>query len=93
MPAQNVAVKAVVTPVSIGGASLAGRRFGHHVGGWLVALPMTSGPVAFFLGAAAFAAATIVLSFLDWPAWQTFPLVLGSLLLGYVATSTQGGGR
>lgn len=130
MSAQNVAVKAVVTPVLIGGASLAGRRFGHHVSGWLVALPMTSGPVAFFLatdhgvsfaagaavgmlaatlsqvsfalayrsasrrgamraflsGAAAFAAATIVLSFLDWPAWQTFLLVLGSLLLGYAAT-------
>ena len=49
MPAQNVALKAVLTPVLIGGASLAGRRFGHHVGGWLVALPMTSGPVAFFL--------------------------------------------
>jgi len=49
VPAQNVAVKAVVTPVLIGGASLAGRRFGHHVCGWLVALPMTSGPVAFFL--------------------------------------------
>jgi hypothetical protein len=49
MPAQNVALKAVVTPVLIGGASLAGRRFGHHVGGWLVGLPLTSGPVAFFL--------------------------------------------
>jgi hypothetical protein len=49
VPAQNLAVKAVVTPVLIGGASLAGRRFGHHVGGWLVALPLTSGPVAFFL--------------------------------------------
>jgi uncharacterized membrane protein (GlpM family) len=49
VPAQNLAVKVVVTPVLIGGASLAGRRFGHHVGGWLVALPMTSGPVAFFL--------------------------------------------
>ena len=49
MPAQNVAMKAVVTPILIGGASLAGRRYGHHVGGWLVALPLTSGPVAFFL--------------------------------------------
>jgi hypothetical protein len=47
--AQNLAVKAVVAPVLIGGASLAGRRFGHQVGGWLVGLPMTSGPVAFFL--------------------------------------------
>jgi hypothetical protein len=49
VPAQNLAVKAVVTPVLIGGASLADRRFGHHVGGWLVGLPLTSGPVAFFL--------------------------------------------
>lgn len=46
---QNVAVKIVVTPLLIGAASLAGRRWGHHVGGWLVALPLTSGPVAFFL--------------------------------------------
>jgi hypothetical protein len=63
VPAQNLAVKAVVTPVLIGGASLAGRRFGHHVGGWLVALPLTSGPVAFFLAAdqgASFAAGAAV---------------------------------
>jgi hypothetical protein len=46
---QNVAVKVVVTPLLIGGASLAGRRWGHHLGGWLVALPLTSGPVAFLL--------------------------------------------
>lgn len=42
-------VKTVVTPVLIGGASLAGRRWGHQVGGWLVGLPLTSCPVAFFL--------------------------------------------
>jgi len=47
--AANLAVKVVVTPLLIGGASLAGQRFGHHVGGWLVGLPLTSGPVAFFL--------------------------------------------
>jgi hypothetical protein len=46
---QNVAVKVAVTPLLIGGASLAGRRWGHRVGGWLVGLPLTSGPVAFFL--------------------------------------------
>lgn len=46
---QHVAVKVVVTPLLIGAASLAGRRWGHHIGGWLVALPLTSGPVAFFL--------------------------------------------
>jgi hypothetical protein len=36
---QNVAVKLVVTPLLIGGASLAGRRWGDQLGGWLVALP------------------------------------------------------
>jgi hypothetical protein len=129
--AQNVAVKAVVTPLLIGGASLAGRRFGHHVGGWLVGLPLTSGPVAFFLatdqgssfaagaavgmlaatssqvafalayrsvalrgrarawlaGCAAFAAATVTLSFLRWPALATFALVLATLLLAYAVTA------
>lgn len=129
MPAQNLAVKAVVTPVLIGGASLAGRRFGHHVGGWLVALPLTSGPVAFFLatdqgasfaaraavgmlagtisqvgfalsysrlaprgavpafaaGCAAFAAATVCLSFLHWRAPGVFALVVVVLLVGVAA--------
>jgi hypothetical protein len=132
--AQNVAVKAVVTPLLIGGASLAGRRFGHHVGGWLVGLPMTSGPVAFFLatdhgasfaggaavgmlaatisqvgfalayrslarqgavsafaaGCAAFAAATVGLSFIHWPAAETFALVLATLLAGYAVTLRRG---
>jgi hypothetical protein len=131
VPAQNVAVKALVTPVLIGGASLAGRRFGHHVGGWLVGLPMTSGPVAFFLatdhgvsfaggaavgmmaatssqiafalayrraarwgarwaapaGCAAFALATVALSFVHWPAPLTFALVVATLAVGYAATA------
>lgn len=47
----DLAVKAVATPLLIGAASVAGRRWGDHVGGWLVALPLTSGPVAFFLAA------------------------------------------
>jgi hypothetical protein len=46
---QNVAVKLVVTPLLIGGATMAGRRWGEHMGGWLVALPLTSGPIAYFL--------------------------------------------
>jgi hypothetical protein len=46
---QNVAVKVVITPLLIGGATMAGRRWGDHMGGWLVALPLASGPVAFFL--------------------------------------------
>lgn len=49
MAGQNVALKVVITPLLIGGASRAGRTFGHHIGGWLVGLPLTSGPVAFFL--------------------------------------------
>jgi len=42
-------LKLVLTPALIGTASLAGRRFGPAVGGWLVGFPMTSAPVAFFL--------------------------------------------
>src|SRR5207244_6893083 len=41
--------KLVLTPALIAAASLAGRRWGHAVSGWLVGLPLTSGPVALFL--------------------------------------------
>ncbi|HUH98541.1 MAG TPA: hypothetical protein VLZ89_14345 [Anaerolineales bacterium] len=55
-------LKLVLAPVIIGGASLAGRRWGPAVSGWLVGLPLTSGPVIFFLALShgpAFAAAAI----------------------------------
>ncbi len=42
-------LKLLVTPAIVLGASLAGRVWGQSVGGWLVALPLTSGPIAFFL--------------------------------------------
>ncbi len=42
-------LKLVLTPALIGMASLAGRRFGPAVGGWLVGFPLTSAPVALFL--------------------------------------------
>lgn len=42
-------LKLVLTPALVGGASLAGRRWGPAVSGWLVGLPLTSAPVAFFL--------------------------------------------
>jgi hypothetical protein len=42
-------LKLVVTPLLIGGASLAARRWGPAVGGWLVAFPLTAGPVTFFI--------------------------------------------
>ncbi len=42
-------LKLVATPLLILGASLAGRRWGESVSGWFVGLPLTSGPVVFFL--------------------------------------------
>jgi len=59
-------LKLVLTPALVGAASLVGRRWGPAVGGWLVGLPFTSGPVTFFLAldhgtgfAAAVAAGTL----------------------------------
>jgi hypothetical protein len=45
----SLTLKLVLTPALIGGASLAGRRWGPGVSGWLVGLPLTSAPVAVFL--------------------------------------------
>lgn len=42
-------VKILVTPALIGLASLAGRKWGHAISGWLVAIPLTTGPIVFFL--------------------------------------------
>jgi hypothetical protein len=60
MSSDTLVLKLVLTPALIAGASLAGRRWGQAVGGWLVGLPLTSGPVALFLAldhGAGFAAA------------------------------------
>jgi len=43
------ALKLIVTPALILAASLASRRWGESIGGWFVGLPLTSGPVCFFL--------------------------------------------
>ncbi len=45
----GLALKLVLTPTLIGAVSMAGRRWGPGVSGWLVGFPLTSGPVAFFL--------------------------------------------
>jgi len=42
-------LKLILSPIIIGSASLAGRRWGPAVSGWLIGLPLTSGPVIFFL--------------------------------------------
>jgi hypothetical protein len=47
--AEALALKLVITPLLVGMASLAGRRWGSGIGGWLVGIPFTSGPIAFFL--------------------------------------------
>lgn len=44
-----LALKLLLTPSLIALASLAVRRWGPGVGGWLVGLPLTSGPVSVFL--------------------------------------------
>ncbi|HEX8940140.1 MAG TPA: hypothetical protein VF763_08245 [Candidatus Limnocylindrales bacterium] len=42
-------LKLALTPALIGLATLVARRWGPAAGGWLVGLPLTSGPVSFFL--------------------------------------------
>lgn len=42
-------LKLILAPVVIGSASLAGRKWGPAVSGWIVGLPLTSGPILFFL--------------------------------------------
>src|SRR5258708_31222135 len=44
-----LAFKLVLTPLLIATASLAGRRWGHAISGWLVGIPFTSGPITLFL--------------------------------------------
>jgi hypothetical protein len=44
-----LALKLLLTPLLIGGATLVARRWGPRVGGLIVALPLTSGPVLVFL--------------------------------------------
>ncbi|MGE5188878.1 MAG: hypothetical protein ACM3NF_02350 [Gemmatimonadota bacterium] len=44
-----LAWKLLLVPAFIGTLSLAGRRWGPAISGWLVGLPVVAGPVAFFL--------------------------------------------
>jgi hypothetical protein len=44
-----LAVKLIGTPAIVGGATLAGRRWGPTVAGWIGGLPLASGPLTYFL--------------------------------------------
>lgn len=46
---ETLALKLILTPILIGSASLAGRKWGSAVSGWLVGLPLTSAPITLFL--------------------------------------------
>ena len=80
-------LKLLVTPTLIGAASLAGRRWGQGVGGVIVALPLTSGPIAFFLvleHGAGFAAGAALGSLAG-------ALAQGAFCLGYAALAFRSG--
>lgn len=44
-----LALKLILTPLLVGGSALVARRWGPTIGGWIIALPLTSGPVLAFL--------------------------------------------
>jgi len=97
---ETLALKLVLTPALIGVSTLVGRRWGQAVGGWLVGLPLTSGPVVLFLaldhgtafGADAaqgalrgLVAETCFAVCYAWTAqWRTWPLALLSGTAGFV---------
>lgn len=57
----SLGLRLVLAPALIAAASLAGRRWGPTISGWLIGLPLTSGPIAFLLAVsygASFAAAS-----------------------------------
>ena len=99
----TVVLKLVVTPVLILTASLAGRRWGETVSGWFIGLPLTSGPVCFFLAleqGTGFAASTargslagaaaesgFALAYILTARGSGWPLALFAGTLGYAAVA------
>ena len=72
----------MLTPALIGAVSVAGRRWGPGVSGWLVGFPFTSGPIVFFLAleqGVGFAAAAAVGSMTGSIAQAAFCVVYGRL--------------
>ncbi|HKD83047.1 MAG TPA: hypothetical protein VKH81_25385 [Candidatus Angelobacter sp.] len=71
-------VKIIIAPVLIGLVSLAGRKWGPGIAGWLLGLPLNSGPILLFLllqEGHGFASAAAVGSLLGIIAWAAFGLV------------------
>ena len=99
----SLLLKLVLTPALIGTATLAARRWGPGIGGWLVGLPLTSGPVAFFLAidhGSSFAVASSVgsiggaaaeagfaLAYAALARRASWPLALAAGCLGFVLAS------
>lgn len=70
--------KIFLAPVLIALVSLAGRKWGPGISGWLLGIPFNSGPILFFLSMEEgrdFAARTAVGSLLGIVAWALFGLV------------------
>ncbi len=91
-------LKIILAPVLIALVSLAGRRWGPSVAGWLLGLPLNSGPILFFLlleQGPRFAAEATRGSLLGILAWASFCLAYAycslkmswwwSTLIGWIA--------
>jgi len=92
-----LALKLTLTPLFIGLVSLAGRRWGPAITGWLVGLPLTSGPVIFFLAmerGEPFAAAASKGAIMGLISVAAFCLVYGRVCtrLGWMASTCAGWG-
>ena len=80
--ATTTALKLFLAPVLILLATLAGRRWGPTVGGWLAGLPMTSGPSSFILAleqGSEFAARAALGTLLGLISLAVFSLAYGAL--------------
>jgi len=99
-----VGVKVMLVPALIGGVTLAGRRWGPAVAGWLSGFPIVAGPILFFItweqGQAFGSAAALgtlmgipsVLAFNLGYAWTatrySWPLSLAASMVAYALVAT-----
>ena len=80
-------LKLTITPAVIAFATLAARRFGPAVGGWLIGLPFTCGPVVLFVALehGPGVASKVATGFLAGVTAEV------AFVLGYVAVAARGG--